>query len=89
MELKVAQSLSLETAVKTGEEWSMAEVDYLKNLRAQDVAYYAIAQLMGRSVYSVTTMARVMGIAKTRKTAQAPKIVACTNCNLVHSYECE
>ena len=89
MDLKSAQSLSLETAIKAGEEWSMAEVDHLKTLRAQGVTYYAIAQLMNRTVYSVTTMARVMGIAKERAVKQTPKVIACSKCFLVHTYECE
>lgn len=89
MQLKEAQSLSLATAIKGGEEWTSTEVQMLNNLRANGVTYYAIAQMMNRSVYAVTTMARVTGIAKERAPKQAPKVVACEKCYLVHKYDCE
>lgn len=90
MELKEAQAISLETSVKSGEEWSLNEVQTLQAHRTNGLTYFAIAKAMGRSVYSVTTMARVMGIARTRAQKPAPKVQACEKCWLVHSYkECD
>jgi len=91
--LKELQSFSLETAFKAGEEWTSAETDVLAKARAEGINYFAIAKMLNRTVYSVTTQARVVGIAKPHSNARKSKKVpvpACVNCNLVHSYkECD
>ncbi len=91
--LKELQSFSLETAFKAGEEWTGAEVDALAKARAEGINYFAIAKMLNRSIYSVTTQARVTGIAKPQRNVRKSKKVpvpACSNCNLVHSYkECD
>lgn len=89
MQLREAQSLSLATAVKGGEEWTLAEIQLLTSLRADNTTYFEIAQALNRSVYAVSTMARVMGIARQRAQKPAPKIVACDKCWLVHPFECQ
>lgn len=91
--LKELQSFSLETAFKAGEEWTSTETDVLAKARAEGLNYFAIAKMLNRTVYSVTTQARVVGIAKPHRNVRKSKKVpvpACVNCNLVHSYkECD
>ena len=87
--LKEHPSLSLEFAHTAGEEWTGRETDVLAQARAEGINYFAIAKMLNRSVYSVTTQARVVGIAKPHQNRKDKKVQvpACANCNLVHSYK--
>lgn len=84
------QNFSLLTAVAAGNEWTIAEVNKLKDMKAAGKSVKQIAVELGRTYYSITTYISVMNLGKPRRnTKPQTKIEACSNCNLVHSYKCE
>ena len=83
------QNLSLLTAVAAGNEWTIAEINKLKELREAKVSVADIAKVLGRTFYAVQTYMGANGLTKARQTVPSPKVEACPKCFLVHSYECE
>ena len=49
------QSRSLEAAVNTGSEWTLAEARQLETMKASGKSIKEIAKVLGRSYYSVST----------------------------------
>jgi len=84
------QNFTLLTAVSAGNEWTIAEVNKLKSMKSEGMSIKQIAVELGRSYYSISTYVSLMNLAKPRRNAKPQiKIESCSNCNLVHSYECE
>jgi len=83
------QTLTLITAVAAGNEWTIAEINKLKDLREAKMPVADIAKVLGRTFYAVQTYLGANGLTKARQTVPSPKVEACPKCFLVHSYECE
>lgn len=83
------QIYTLLTATHAGNEWTIAEVNKLKDMKAAMVPVREIAIALGRTYYSVTNALLENNLTNTRANKPAAKIEACPNCFLVHKYECE
>jgi hypothetical protein len=84
------QNFTLLTAIAARNEWTIAEVNKLKDMKAAGMSVKDIAVELGRTYYSINTYISVMGLGKPRRNSKPQqKIEACSICYLVHSYECE
>jgi hypothetical protein len=86
---KAYQNFTLIAAVSTGNEWTNAETNKLKELRAANASVKDIAVILGRTFYAVQSFLSASQMTNARTTTPAPKLKVCSNCYLVHSYECE
>jgi len=86
---KAYQNFTLIAAVSAGNEWTIAEINKLKDLRAANVSVKDIAVILGRTFYAVQSFLGTSDMTKVRKTKPTPKLEVCPKCYLVHSYECE
>ena len=84
------QNYTLLTAVAAGNEWTIAEINKLKDMKVSGASIKEIAIALGRTFYSVQTQVSNSNITKPRKTTKpAATITACPKCFLVHTYQCE
>jgi hypothetical protein len=77
------QSVSLDAAVNTGSEWTMAEIRKMEVMKASGKSIKDIAQALGRSYYSVSTKLVNSGLSSHRVSnnpAQTLHPVVCGNC---------
>jgi hypothetical protein len=82
------QSVSLDAAVNTGSEWTLAEIRKMEVMKASGKSIKDIAQALGRSYYSVSTKLVNAGLASHRasnKPAQALHPIVCGNCFTIPS----
>ena len=82
------QSISLDAAVNTGSEWTLAEIRKMEVMKASGKSIKDIAQALGRSYYSVSTKLVNAGLASHRasnKAAQPLHPVVCGNCFTIPS----
>jgi hypothetical protein len=82
------QSVSLDAAVNTGSEWTLAEIRKMEVMKASGKSIKDIAQALGRSYYSVSTKLVNSGLASHRasnKPAQVLHPVVCGNCFTIPS----
>jgi hypothetical protein len=87
---KAYQNFTLLTAVAAGNEWTIAEANQLKDMRKAGIPVSQAAIILGRTFYAVQTYLAANGLTKAHKHPQTTKpIIACSNCNLIHTYECE
>lgn len=56
------QSIALLTAVAAGEYWSYNDINDMRELKKANVSNLEIAQLLGRSYYSVCTKLSLVGL---------------------------
>lgn len=56
------QSIALLTAVAAGEYWSYEDITDMRDLKKANVSNLEIAQLLGRSYYSVCTKLSLVGL---------------------------
>lgn len=75
-------------ANRSGVEWSVGELNTLRTMRAEGHSLTAVAKRLGRSYFSVSTMAQLAGVAKARHTPAQEPVRACEECWLVHAGEC-
>jgi len=77
------QSRSLEAAVNTGSEWTLAEARQLEIMKASGKSIKEIAKSLGRSYYSVSTKLVNIGAVNHHKHSNkslAPAPVICGTC---------
>ena len=82
------QSVSLDAAVNTGSEWTLAEIRKMEVMKASGKSIKDIAQALGRSYYSVSTKLVNAGLASHRasnKPAQALHPMVCGKCFTIPS----
>jgi len=82
------QSRSLEAAVNTGSEWTLAEARQLEIMKASGKSIKEIAKALGRSYYSVSTKLVTIGAVNHRKHSNkplAPAPVVCGACFTIPS----
>ena len=82
------QRVSLDAAVNTGSEWTLAEIRKMEDMKASGKSIKDIAQALGRSYYSVSTKLVNAGLASHRasnKPTQALHPVVCGNCFTIPS----
>lgn len=93
---KVHQTVSLLTAVESGKYWSINEIHDLRDLKAANTSNFEIAQLLGRSLYAVSSKFNVIGLdgdvnvlvgARSNKTPNDYG-VACASCFCYHGGVC-
>jgi hypothetical protein len=83
------QNFTLLAAVSAGNEWTITEINKLKDLREANVSVTDIAIILGRTYYAVQTYLGANGLTKARKqTTPAPQIQACPQCWLTKC-DCE
>lgn len=56
------QSIALLTAIAAGEYWSYEDITDMRDLKKANVSNLEIAQLLGRSYYSVCTKLSLVGL---------------------------
>jgi DNA-binding CsgD family transcriptional regulator len=66
------QNLSLEAAVNTGSEWTLAEARQLEIMKASGKSIKEIAKSLGRSYYSVSTKLVNIGAVNHHKHSNKP-----------------
>jgi hypothetical protein len=59
---KEYQNIALLTAVAAGEYWSFNDISDMRELKKANVSNLEIAQLLGRSYYSVCTKLSLVGL---------------------------
>jgi hypothetical protein len=82
------QSVSLDAAVNTGSEWTIAEIRKMEVMKASGKSIKDIANALGRSYYSVSTKLFNSGLSSHRaanKPAQTLHPVVCGNCFTIPS----
>ena len=82
------QSQSLEAAVNTGSEWTLAETRQLEVMKASGKSIKEIAKTLGRSYYSVSTKLINIGAVNHHKHSNkslTPAPVVCGNCFTIPS----
>jgi hypothetical protein len=82
------QSVSLDAAVNTGSEWTIAEIRKMEVMKASGKSIKDIANALGRSYYSVSTKLFNSGLSShraTNKPAQTLHPVVCGNCFTIPS----
>ena len=84
------QIFTLLTARSAGNEWTIAEVNKLKQMRAAKVSVRDIAVALGRTYYAVTNALLENNLTTPRNNNKpSVKVEACPTCFLTHSYRCE
>jgi hypothetical protein len=81
--LREAQGFSLQTAVNTGSEWTLAEIRKMEVMKASGKSIKDIAQALGRSYYSVSTKLVNTGAVNHHKHSNKPLTpapVVCGTC---------
>jgi len=82
------QSRSLEAAVNTGSEWTLAEARELETMKASGKSIKEIAKVLGRSYYSVSTKLINIGATSHHRHSNKPLTpapVVCGNCFTIPS----
>lgn len=74
------QSRSLEAAVNTGSEWTLAEARQLETMKASGKSIKEIAKVLGRSYYSVSTKLINIGAVNHHKHSNKPLAAAPVVC---------
>jgi hypothetical protein len=93
------QTVSLSTAVATGEYWSINDITELRALKAAQISGVEIARALGRTYYSVNTKLIELGLTKKQSKPRARrvnniytnKLPVCGSCFMVLSarvHEC-
>lgn len=86
--MREAQGFSLETAVNTGSEWTLAETRQLELMKASGKRIKDIAKTLGRSYYSVSTKLINIGAVNHHKSSNKilpPAPVVCGSCFTIPS----
>jgi hypothetical protein len=76
------QSVSLDAAVNTGSEWTIAEIRKMEVMKASGKSIKDIATALGRSYYSVSTKLANIGAVNHRRQSNKPKVtlITCGTC---------
>jgi predicted transcriptional regulator len=87
---KVKQNLSLITALRAGNEWLSEDMRVLANLKDEGKSIAEIAEILGRTYYSVATKLQATGMVAARQSTRKPKATqpACAACFVIHNGEC-
>jgi hypothetical protein len=72
------QSVSLDAAVNTGSEWTIAEIRKMEVMKASGKSIKDIATALGRSYYSVSTKLANIGAVNHRRQSNKPKVTLTT-----------
>lgn len=68
------QTVSLSTAVATGEYWSINDVQELRAMKAANMRVVEIARALGRTYYSVGTKLTELGLTKKQSKTRQRKV---------------
>jgi hypothetical protein len=82
------QALTLVTAIAVGNEWTSAELNQLRAMKAEGATVADIALAIGRSYYGVSSKLTEAGMTKPRESKPVAAEVACDACWLIHRGEC-
>lgn len=85
---EVKQAESVESAERSGAEWSGQEMRQLAEWRQAGLSVVEMAERLDRSYYAVSSRLQVAGIAARRQTRSEKVVAACGECWLVHAGEC-
>jgi hypothetical protein len=88
------QTITLLTAIAAGEYWSVNDINDMRDLKKSNVSNLEIAQLLGRSYYSICTKLSLVGLDGdvsvmfgNRRNNRKPNDygVACSTCFMYHT----
>lgn len=95
---KEYQNIALLTAVAAGEYWSFNDISDMRELKKANVSNLEIAQLLGRSYYSVCTKLSLVGLdgdvsvmfGRRRNQGPVSYGTPCQDCFIFHNeaYDC-
>lgn len=68
------QTVSLSTAVATGEYWSINDINDLRAMKAAKMTVVEIARALGRTYYSVSTKLTQLGLTKKQSRTRQRKV---------------